>query len=150
MDSQKVATRTSRFGTGVFAIDVIEQGEMIAVFDGEEYQAEQTLDLPKEIADHAIQIAPHLWKDSNGIARYLNHSCNPNCGIQGLTDIVAMTRILIGEELLLDYDMTEASNWRMNCLCDCPDCRKVIGTYRDLPDSFRNKYKGYISQWLEP
>ena len=89
------------------------------------------------------------WRDSQGIARLINHSCEPNCGIKKLFNVVAMRDIVKGEEITWDYDMTEDNkNWRMNCLCGTPSCRKIIGSYKNMPEEVREKYKGYISEWL--
>lgn len=64
-------------------------------------------------------------------------------------DIVAMRTIRPGEQITWDYDMTENTrNWKMKCKCGNSACRQTIGAYRNLPDSVRKKYKGYISSWL--
>ena len=131
------------------ATRVIHKDEVVAVFDGSIYEAGQCTDLPsQDIANHAIQIGENTWQDSVSLARFINHSCNPNCGIIHRTSIAAMRTIQPGEELCFDYDMTEDSNWRMECLCGAKDCRHIIGAFEYLPPSFREKYRGYISQWL--
>lgn len=117
-------------------------------FDGEFYSANKISELSKDVADHAIQYDEHKWRDSNSIARYINHSCNPNCGIKNLFTLVAMNDIKKGEELLWDYDMTEDSDWRMECFCGSTNCRKIIGSFSMVPEEIRKKYKGYISDWL--
>jgi SET domain-containing protein len=60
------------------------------------------------------------------IARYLNHSCRPNC----YTDIVGHTiwilaarRIRSGEELTYDYNTEGVAGIR--CLCR-PRCRRIL------------------------
>jgi hypothetical protein len=83
------------------------------------------------------------------MARYINHSCEPNCGIKGLFKIVAMRDIDVGEEVTWDYEMTEDSDvWRMQCHCGSENCRGEIGAYRNMPQETREKYRGYISEWL--
>lgn len=59
-----------------------------------------------------------------------------------------MKDICTNEEITYDYEMTENSNWTMNCKCDQPECRKVIGAYNNMPENVKIKYKGYISDWL--
>ncbi len=136
-------------GLGVFAKTVIKQGEKLANFDGSFHEAESASQLPnKFIADHVVQCAPHLYRESTGIAELLNHSCEPNCGIQNLFTIVTMRDIQAGEELTWDYDMTENSDWQMQCLCGTPSCRKTIGRFARLPDHKRQEYGSYISAWL--
>jgi hypothetical protein len=149
MDSQKVRLGSSRVaGTGVFAVEEIAPGEVIATFDGAFYD-QDCPDWDSDLTHHAIQCAPTRFRDSNGIARFVNHSCEPNCGIHGLFDIVAMKPIRSGEEITWDYEMTEDSNWwRMECRCGAPCCRKTIGAYRNMPAAVRAKYKGFLSDWL--
>ena len=148
MDNHKIIIGDNRFGKCLIAKDDISQNEIIAEFDGKIYEAMRCTDLPKDIADHAIQFGGHKWKDSKGIARYINHSCEPNCGIKGLFTLVAMHDIKKGQELTWDYDMTEDSDWRMECLCNTPSCRKIIGSFSLVPDTVRQAYSGYISDWL--
>ncbi|MBI3333939.1 SET domain-containing protein-lysine N-methyltransferase [Candidatus Pacearchaeota archaeon] len=141
--------KTGKYGKGVFAKRNIEKGELIFNWEGGKiYTAEKCLDLPKEIADHAIQFEEHKWIDTNGFGRYANHSCNPNSGFTGKFKLAAMREIKKGEEILWDYEMTENSNWKMNCKCGEKDCRKVIGAYNNMPESVRQKYNRYISTWL--
>jgi SET domain-containing protein len=142
---------TKRYGRGVFAKQSIRKGEIIGTFDGAVYDADFE-DWTEDLLNHVIQFEKDKWRDSKGIARYLNHSCAPNCGIKGLFKIVAMRSIRAGEELTWDYEMTEANDWgwRMKCRCGAPDCRKVIGHYKNMPKSVRKKYGSYISEWLRP
>ena len=141
---------TSYKGKGLFANKLIMKDELI--FDwtgGIIYTAEQALDLPPEAVNHAVQIAPHQWIDTVGIGRISNHSCEPNAGFSGLFHLVAMRDIHPGEEITWDYDMTENSNWVLKeCKCGAKNCRNTIRGFRFLPEEFRNKYKGYISDWL--
>jgi uncharacterized protein len=147
MNNPKVEIKMSKFGKGLFAADDIKKDEFIADFNGQIYEAEKVSDLPKNIADYAIQFEKHKWRDSD-FAWHINHSCNPNCGIRGLFQIVAMRDIQKGEELFYDYEMTEDSDWKMECKCGEPNCRKIIGAYSNMPQEVREKYKGYISEWL--
>ena len=114
MKNSKVELKdTDKHGLGVFAAEDIKSGEVIAEFDGNIYKAETALDLPKDSGnprDHAIQFEEHKFRDSNGIARYINHSCNSNCGIKNLFEIVAMIDIKERVEITWDYEMSEDSN----------------------------------------
>ncbi|MEI6843262.1 MAG: SET domain-containing protein-lysine N-methyltransferase [bacterium] len=150
MDSKKIQVRkTKNRGQGVFAQEHIKKGELIAEFDGEIYDWEDDR-WTDELADHCIQFEEKKWRDSNGIARIINHSCEPNCGIKHLFQVVAMRDIFPDEEITWDYEMTENHPyWRMKCKCGTPSCRKIIGNYEhNMPPEIRKKYKGYISEWL--
>jgi uncharacterized protein len=148
-DSKKIMLRkTKKFGRGVYAKQKIKKGEVVAVFDGPFYDDEFD-DWTKDLLNHTIQCGKALWRDSKGLARYLNHSCEPNCGIKGRFKVVTMRAIKPGEQLTWDYEMTEKSDWwKLKCKCGAPSCRKVIGNYRNLPLKLRKKYKGFISTWL--
>lgn len=153
-DSEKVEVRTNEMSRGVYATEPIRQGEFIAGFYGEIYEAESAMMIPPIARNHAIQFGDNKWRDSppNGLANILNHSCEPNCGIKGLFDLVAMRDIEVGEELCWDYAMTEDSNWEVpggKCLCGTTLCRGTITPYRDLPQSTKDKYKDYTSDWIK-
>ena len=149
---------THTYGLGVFAREDIMAGTLIAEFDGEFANALSASTLPTSDTGfdgrHAIQCGRYLWRDGkiDGIARYLAHSCNPNCGIVGYFKIVTMRNIRSGDELTWDYAMTEASNARIECLCGAPNCRGIIGSYLYLtPEQwidFVVRCRGYISHWL--
>ncbi|GMF25684.1 unnamed protein product [Phytophthora lilii] len=66
-----------------------------------------------------------------GWARFINHSCDPNCGVEKWDvkgeercAIFALRDIVAGEELTFDYKFESFSK---ACLCGAPNCRKVIG-----------------------
>ena len=141
---------TGIYGLGLFATQDIPEGEVVYDFSqGRIHEAEKTSTLPKEIADYAVQFDEHKWVDTAGIGRYLNHSCEPNCGIRDLFKVVAMRNIATGEQITFDYEMTEDSDWTIECKCGSASCRKIIGTYKNMPVETRKKYNGYISEWLK-
>lgn len=150
MDSKKVAiSETKSMGKGLFAKENIKKDEIICDWTGGKvYEAENCNGLPPIVRDHAIQFEEHKWIDTKGLGFYINHSCEPNCGVNGKFQIVAMRNIKKGEHLTFDYEMTEDSNWRMECKCGEKSCRKNIGAFKNMPDKIRKKYKGYISYWL--
>jgi len=149
MNAAKVRVKnTKKYGRGVFATRNVRKNEVVAVFDGPIYD-EKFDGWTNEINNHVMQFKKNAWRDSLGPARYINHSCEPNCGIKDLFKVVAMRSIKKGEEITWDYEMTENSWWwRLKCRCGSAICRKIIGRYKNLPESLRKKYKGYISEWL--
>jgi SET domain-containing protein len=149
VDNKKIRLKkTKKYGRGVFAKSIIRKGELIAAFDGPIISGDYE-HWTEDLYRHAIQIGPNTWRDSNGLARFINHSCAPNCGIKRLTHVVAMQDIPKGEEITWDYEMTEKHpDWRMRCRCGAPLCRKIIGNYKNMPKDVRKRYKGYISGWL--
>jgi hypothetical protein len=66
--------------------------------------------------------------DGEGIAAYLNHSCNPNCEvdeIKGRVWIFAIRNIAAGEELLWDYNLYDDDD-PAPCYCGSPKCRGTM------------------------
>ena len=67
-----------------------------------------------------------------GLARYINHSCNPNCVAEQVEVerdmriiIFANRRISRGEELSYDYKFEfEDDQHKIPCLCGAPNCRQ--------------------------
>lgn len=145
---------TDNFGGGLFATSPIAPGQLVASFDGDFWTwGDSVANLPNEspnyTRDHTIQFGPGQSRDSgNGMGRFANHSCDPNCGIKNLFDIVAMKSISPGEQIMWDYAMTENNDWFMLCRCGSRKCRRIITGYRNLPPDVREAYRGFISQWL--
>ncbi|RJX32799.1 MAG: SET domain-containing protein [Oxalobacter sp.] len=80
-------------------------------------------------------------------ARFINHSCEPNCESvvkKGRVYIEAIRTIEAGEELNYDYqldigeDVTEEDKQRYACLCGSASCR---GTMLDVPKPKRARSK---------
>jgi hypothetical protein len=61
---------------------------------------------------------------------FLNHSCEPNVGIQGQIVVVAMRDIAAGEELTIDYALIDHDAGPMAGRCGAEGCRQLI-TGRD-------------------
>jgi len=155
MSNPKAEIRdTQKYGKAVFAKTKINKGEIIGIFNGETYEAPRAMLLPDEpplrAGRHAVQFEPNKWRDGKveGIARYVSHSCEPNCGIKNLFEIVAMRDIEANEEITWDYAMTENSDFRMECKCGTSSCRGIVGAYSMLSPKVRKKYNGHISEWL--
>jgi SET domain-containing protein len=66
--------------------------------------------------------------DGEGIAAYLNHSCDPNCEVDEIKDrvwIFAIRDIAAGEELLWDYNLYDDDD-PAPCYCGSPKCRGTM------------------------
>jgi len=80
---------------------------------------------------------------------YLNHSCSPTAGIHGKNTIVAMRHLKKGEEITIDYALSETYPlWHMRCHCKAKNCRKVVKPYQDMPSQRMKKYIKYTSQYI--
>lgn len=85
---------------------------------------------------------------SGNLWRFINHSCNPNAGLRGRT-VVALRRIKKGEEVTIDYSITEDDPyWRLHCHCTSKNCRGTIRSIRFLPAKTFRKYLPCIPIFL--
>ena len=76
-------------------------------------------------------------------ARWINHSCDPNCEAveeDGRIFIYAIRNIEVGEELLYDYRLqidepiTDASKKKFACHCGASNCRGTLLELQNQPN----------------
>ena len=105
-------------------------------------------------AANALQVGidRYLYLDEPG--RFVNHSCDPNCGVLVRADerqieVRALRPIAAGEEITFDYAMCDASDYdEFSCMCGVPTCRQVV-TGADWRDPvLQAKYSGWFSPYL--
>jgi hypothetical protein len=140
-------------GKAVYARNVIESGELIAVWTGRIVSTEELDELPEDIRRHTVQVEEGLYLASHGPDEgpdFINHSCEPNAGLEGQIAIVALRRIVPGEEVTIDYAMCDGSPYdEFDCACGSPICRERV-----TGDDWRNpvlweRYAGHFSPYLE-
>src|SRR5262245_62918872 len=111
-DKCEVQNRDVTGGKAVYARDIIEPGELVAVWSGRIIPAEALDDLPEEIRRHTVQVEERLYLASvsaNEPPDFINHSCEPNAGLDGQIAIVALHRIHPGDEVTIDYAMCDGT-----------------------------------------
>ncbi|XP_043479344.1 histone-lysine N-methyltransferase 2C-like isoform X5 [Leptopilina heterotoma] len=127
-------------GLGLYAARDLEKHTMVIEYIGEMIRSEvaETREKQYEARNRGIYMF-RLDEDRvidatlcGGLARYINHSCSPNC----TTEIVevdrdlriiifAKRRISRGEELSYDYKFDiEDDQHKIPCACGAPTCRK--------------------------
>ena len=94
-------------------------------------------------------IGPTTEAEREGGKMHLNHSCDPNLGVQGQIVFVALRDITAGEELTFDYAMTDDEPYEMECNCKTPVCRKVITGQDWMQKKVQLKYNGYFSWFIQ-
>lgn len=128
------------FGKGLFAKNLIKTGEEILRFKGRYIDFKQTLAKGNKQGD-ALQIGNNLYIDVEEPGRFVNHSCNPNAGIQDNTVLIALQDIFKGEEIYFDYSNTmDEDHWTMHCKCGDENCRESIKDFKHLPSQLKEKY----------
>lgn len=130
-------------GLGAFATQPIKKGTKIIEYTGERISNDEA----DRRYDDAVMKRHHTFlftlssrtivdaAEGGNEARFINHSCNPNC--EAIIDrsriwIYAIKPIAEGEELVYDYqyewqdDYTEKDLKQYNCKCGAPNCRGTI------------------------
>ena len=154
--SPKIEKRISPIqGRGLFAKTDIEKGEVVVVKGGYVLTKSQRDEIGKELGPSEIQITEHLFigptgeNEREGGMMHLNHSCEPNLGLQGQIVFVALRDIKTDEELTVDYAMTDDEDYAMQCGCRAETCRMII-TGRDWRrPEIQRKYHGYFSWFIQ-
>lgn len=153
--SPKVSVKKSTIhGKGLFAIEPIAKGEVVCVKGGYIFNRQTLQTMPEWFRAAEIQVADGLFigpvteAEREGSMIFSNHSCDPNIGVQGQIVFVAMRDIDAGEELTHDWATTDDDDYRLECNCGAPKCRKILtGKDWQRPD-LQAKYAGYISSYL--
>jgi len=152
-DKCEVRNRDVTGGHSVVARAVIEPGALIGVWSGRIIGRDALDALPEAIRRHTVQIEEELFLASTSPEEppdFINHSCEPNAGLDGQIAIVALRRILPGEEVTIDYAMCDGSPYdEFDCACGSSLCRgKVTGDdWRD-PVLWK-RYAGHFSPYLQ-
>ena len=130
-------------GNGVFATRKIPAGVRIIEYTGKritEAQAEKRFGLDAENPHHTFFFSLESGRlidggDNGNDARWINHSCEPNCEAQeekGRVYIHALRDIARGEELSYDYGlvieekMSKALKDAYACRCGAANCRGTM------------------------
>lgn len=131
--SPKMEKRTSAIeGTGLFAKADIAAGELVVMKGGHVMDRAERDRVAKILGTSEIQIDENLFigpakaGERGHAMMYLNHSCEPNVGVQGQIAFHAMRDIAVGEELSFDYATGDDDDWSMECSCASEQCRGIV------------------------
>lgn len=139
-------------GHGSFAVQPIAAGEVVAAFGGYVVPGDRLDDFDDARVSRSIQIADDLYLLASPVVEdgdLVNHSCDPSCGLQGETVLVAKYDLMPGDELTFDYGTCDASPYdEFDCACGAPRCRgRVTGDdWRDRDFQMRND--GWFSPYI--
>jgi len=155
--SPKIKLTTSRkHGKGLFAKEEMRKGEKIIDLlksIGRFLTNEEADKIYDKFGDYMLQIDDDLFYAATNESElencyFINHSCNPNCGIDGELRLVAIRDIKVGEEITFDYAMSESSDYSFKCNCGNANCRKIITGNDWKIEKLQKQYKGYFSNYL--
>ena len=139
-------------GRGVFAEQAIPRGRLLIVFGGDIISRKDVDQLIPSLRPLVIQVDEDCFLVSTkpGPADWVNHSCDPNSGMQGQITLVALRDIAVGEEITFDYAMCDGCDYdEFTCGCRAKMCRgKVTGEDWRKPELIE-RYRGFRSTYLD-
>ncbi|MDQ0588339.1 SET domain-containing protein [Variovorax paradoxus] len=156
---RRIQTRRSTVhGNGVFAVQDLAEGETLIEYKGEVINWKEALRRhPHDPAQPNHTFYFHIDDgrviDGNvkgNAARWINHSCEPNCEadeIDGRVYIKALRNIAAGEELNYDYGLiidepyTPKLLSEFPCWCGSENCRGTLLTPKDEDEEKKKKKK---------
>ena len=133
--------RSGIHGRGVFAAGPIRKGTVIIEYKGKRVSWDQAMARPDSVGTDAAHTFLFELDDGRVIdprvrgnaARWINHSCDPNCATyedrDGRVFIEAKRGIRPGEELSYDYQLTidtplsKRERAQYACRCGASKCR---------------------------
>ena len=143
--------RSSVHGRGVYATKLISKGTRIIEYTGKRM-------LWADVPNHDDDPHTFIFGLDNGQvinagidgneARWINHSCNPNCEAVGKGSgifIYALQKIRAGEELFYDYALqldepiTRKLEQEYKCHCGTSRCRGTMLEIKKKPRAPRRK-----------
>ncbi len=119
--------RRSRTGKGLFTLQDIPKGVCIIEYTGKPITEEMA---DEKRGKYLFEVAKGKTIDGNipsNIARYINHSCAPNCeatGPKGRVFIFSLRRIKAGSEIFYDYGKEYFDEHLKAKGCLCSKCAK--------------------------
>lgn len=119
--------KRSKTGLGLYTEEEIPKGACVIEYTGRPISAEEE---EKSRSRYLFEISARKTIDGAprwNTARYINHSCRPNCEpniYKGRVYIHARRRIKPGEELNYDYGKAYFNQY-LKEVCRCPKCEPV-------------------------
>lgn len=123
-----VQVKRSSAGLGLFAKQDIPKGQFIIEYFGRELSEKETYTSKSK---YLFEVSSKKTIDGTireNIARYINHSCRPNCEVEikkGRVLVFSKRNIKAGEELSYDYGKEYWNEHIKPLGCKCDKCLKV-------------------------
>ena len=133
-----VIRRSQIHADGVYTTTPIRRRSIVAEYTGPR--------LTSSKADDIYEHSPRTYLfglvdgenviDGDGIAAFINHSCDPNCEadeIKGHVIIRAIRNIEVGEELAYDYNLYDGDlDDPAPCFCGAKRCRRSMYSRKEM------------------
>jgi uncharacterized protein len=126
MAGYNLKVKRSRSGLGLYTFDPIKKGACIIEYTGRMLTPEENKTVENQYLFRISRTKTLDGSSRSNTARYINHSCRPNCVIEiyrGRIYILAKRHIKAGEELNYDYDTEFFDEWIKPKGCVCLKCK---------------------------
>lgn len=136
---------TGKTGLGLFTPREYARGERVFVLSGKIHWWKSATGEDARKNENWFGVGRDKWIEPDPPYMFINHSCEPNLGVSGERDFVALRDIAQGEELTFDYSITEdEDSWSMACACGAAACRGQIGPVQTLPLEVMQRYLPHV------
>jgi hypothetical protein len=130
----------NEYGLCLLATHDLDAGVVVAEFQGEVVPYET---VPEDEIPYVLNLENGGWMiPSSTAAREANHSCDPNCTIDGQLRLVTFRPVAAGQELTYHYAMVDREHhdrsaesffwderWTFDCRCGAPNCMGRVDRY---------------------
>ena len=145
-----------RGGMGVFIQQWVPVDTRILEFTGKRVDRDTINQFASRgVSDSFLQVDENEFIGASGrLDDYVNHSCDPNCGLEFEGDRVYLKSIKTiprGSEITYDYATSQfVFPLRFSCKCDTRDCRGEIGNFDELTAKKKQYYlsKNIVAPFL--
>ena len=123
----KYFVKRSRAGLGLFAVDFFKKGEFVIEYVGERLVGKKADDRYNKYLFEVNSQLTIDGSDRENVARYVNHSCRPNCEVRIYAQRVriwTIRKIKPGEQFSYDYGKEYFDEYIKPVGCKCANCRK--------------------------
>ncbi len=146
-------TRSHIDGVGLHVTQSYKKGQFIDYINGDKVVIKKFTPTLSKMGWNWIGTSRYTWINTDKSPfRYINHSCDPNVAIKGERTVYALKPIAVGEEITMDYSLTECQDdWFIpKCHCGSKNCRKIIRAIQYLdPTVFNQKRQAIPKRFQE-
>jgi uncharacterized protein len=123
---------------GCYTTELIRQGDLVVEYTGPRLTiaaAEAMYQNEPRTYLFGLSDGKHVI-DGNGVAAFINHSCDPNCEVDEVDDRVVITAIRDiqeGEEITYDYNLYDGElDDPAPCSCGAQNCRGTMYSEKEM------------------
>ena len=119
--------------------DLDAAGVVVTHFEGDVVPYKE---IPEDEIPYVLNLENGSWMIPRTAARYINHSCDPNCTIDDHRCVVTIRPVAAGEELTFSYVLVDRGHyerspedffwherWTFDCRCGSPNCVGRVDRY---------------------